>query len=493
MVAGPDLNGDGQAEVFVACAAENREEWETNMTWNASGYARDCYVHVAALSGSDGAILWHTTLPESFSAQGDLGPLLWWQPGADGRRQLVVSIANYFDGSETKAWALDQLTGRLRHSVSGLESIGAADFDGDGLPDLYGYRPKSFNPRGAVDIGKLHVFKATGPESVRKFGDWQVAGDFANEGRRALIQHDRAVSSRDGRELWHSPTLPKPDAKGKILPYLVQPVPDLNSDGVPDLLVHRSLPNNNDDHYVPLTVVSGKDGRVLWEVKDLTIRVGNWTWNGKPWPTPLSSCQFVGCRDLDGDGKSELIFVDRHQDAQGNTFPIRLLVLDGTTGRVKWQAPLTGAKQPSLDDLFTVFNRPEFADVDGQGVLTVFAPCLTDAGSVEIAAFDGRDGHERWRVPLGNFGGANSAFLPTMTVGRLTPDGPLELVVCSETTSDQMREERVQVLNAADGKERWSWRDPKTTVVGSTEDGLTRPVIADLDGNGKSSVCLLLR
>jgi outer membrane protein assembly factor BamB/tRNA A-37 threonylcarbamoyl transferase component Bud32 len=483
LLVGPDLNGDGQPEVFVAITAVDHAAWEANKTWVTSGFPKYYYPHAAALSGADGGLLWYTRLPESFSDSADLGGLFWWQPGPGGRPQLVVSIANFFDGTELKAWVLDAASGKVGQSVAGLESVAAADFDGDGLPDLYGYRPASFNPRNNPGAGKLHAFRAAGPEPLRVLGEWTVAGDFAREGRASLYRDGCAVSARDGRELWRNPALPGPNAKGYTPRYETQAVPDLNGDGVPDLLVWQRDSTTDGT----LRAVSGADGRTLWETHDLSVMYSSG--NGVGWSGLLCCCRFVDCRDLDGDGVPELLFLDQPPHRPENSSGHRLVALDGRSGRVKWQVPLT---QPgaSTDDI--LFLRPVIAHLDGEGSLTVFAARRIEGGGTEVVALDGRDGAERWRVPL--FGTPRqSNRLPALAVGRTEADGPLAVAVCSSGEENPGAEvRRVRLLNAADGTERWSWWADSTDFP-ATASGLAMPVFAELEGSGRWSVCLAVR
>jgi serine/threonine protein kinase len=161
LLVGPDLDGDGQPELLGAGSVVDPEAWEANKNSIRSGAADSYYPVVAALSGADGRLLWRTRVPESVPGSNDLDRIHWGPPGADGRPQLVFSFVNRFNGAESRAWVFDAATGTQRHAVRGLEAVGTADFDGDGLPDLYGFRPSIAKPMTRIpsDPGKLHVFR----------------------------------------------------------------------------------------------------------------------------------------------------------------------------------------------------------------------------------------------------------------------------------------------------------------------------------------------
>jgi outer membrane protein assembly factor BamB/tRNA A-37 threonylcarbamoyl transferase component Bud32 len=477
LVVGPDLNGDGQPDVCVAVTAVDRGSGESNSGRDSSGVPQNVYANVAALSGADGSILWRTHLDECFSKSVALGQLCWWQPGADGRRQLVVSLTDPSDGSESRAWVLDAATGKVRHVARGLEAMGTADLDGDGLSDLYGYRPHdpaARDPSAPPGPGKLYAFGAGGPETVRVLGEWTVAADFANDGRRALFRDGLAISSRDGRELWRNPKLPKPDIQGRVLPHVAQAVADLDGDGVPDLLVWQKG-RDDDSRTAFLRAVSGRDGRTLWECRDLGIEFLTGRTRGTE--GLLGAGKLVGCRDLDGDGKPELIFLDKAKS-------FRLVVVGGADGRIRWQMPLS----PSRDSPGISFPQPAFADVDGTGVMTVFMPRLIDEQNLEVVALDGRNGRTRWRKEYR----LSPSVPPLLATGRFTRGGPVEVVVCFvDIRRDRKDDVRtVRILNAADGTERWSWRERETVFPGGD---LAGPVLADLKGDGRHCVCLPLR
>ena len=138
--AGPDLDGDGAREVFVASLDAGRHE-DSFLVGQEKPVLR---VFVDALSGRDGHPLWPWRQAIE-RAPGDSTPmsldrLRWWSPGPDGRPRLVVPIGvdrRFGTAAGTVVHVLEAATGRLLQSISGLEGPRVDDLDGDGLADLW--------------------------------------------------------------------------------------------------------------------------------------------------------------------------------------------------------------------------------------------------------------------------------------------------------------------------------------------------------------------
>jgi outer membrane protein assembly factor BamB len=479
LLTGPDLNGDGQPEIFVATSAVDYGLWEANKRWAESGFPKYYYPNVVALSGADGALLWHARLGDGFSEGADLDPLFWWQPGADGRPLLVVPLANFFDGSELQAWALDVATGRVRHTLAGLEAVAAHDFDGDGLLDLHGYRPKEFNPRGTPGPGKLHVFRGSAPEAFRKLGDWTVAADFDGDGRRDLLRADAAASSRGGGELWRSDALPKPNDRGRLPPHVARGVPDLDGDGVPDLVVWQPQ-GPGTASTAPLRAVSGKDGRLLWSFADL--KIGLHTGNGPGWSGTLLDCRLLACRDLEGDGRADLLFVHQPPRPSDSSNDLELLALSGRDGSVRWRQRLGGPSRPEHSLLLPA------AIADGRNGTPVIYTVSLDG---DVLALDGRDGRIVWQARLTG-ASVEPEELPKIAVGLLSPEGPHAVVVCWHAAPLPGRQTtfHVSAFAADAGKPLWTWSDTDREFIAQRH-SLGTPVLAAVDRGRARRVCFL--
>ena len=74
------------------------------------------------------------------------------------------------------SYVLEASTGRQTQAIPGLTWLRTADFDGDGLADLWG-----------THAGKVLAFRGAAPEVWRRFGDWQSAPDFDGDGTDDLL------------------------------------------------------------------------------------------------------------------------------------------------------------------------------------------------------------------------------------------------------------------------------------------------------------------
>src|SRR5262249_30072844 len=149
----------------------------------------------------------------------------------------------------------------------GVSRVDAADFNGDGIPDLYSLRLDTEHS------GKLYGLRG-GPPETRQLGTWQPA-----------------VTGR-------------PHQDGQT-PHVVPPLPhrNLDGDGIPDAIVFHPLHWTGTDQPPALYTCSGKDGHRLWQVDALPGTTG---------PNTLASkCYWLECRDLDGSGRPEVLITYR--------------------------------------------------------------------------------------------------------------------------------------------------------------------------------------
>lgn len=152
--------------------------------------------------------------------------------------------------------------------------------------------------------------------------------------------------------------------------------------------------------------------------------------------------------DLDGDGTDEII--TGHNDGL-------IVALDGADGRVIWEYDLgTG---------LATWRMPVAADLDGDGTVEVLAgnmdgwmTCLNHNGTL------------RWRSRIEDY------RLSTPAVGDINNDGRLEVVYGTST--------RHVIALDADGRLLWDRFHPPLHM------GRTKPLIADLDGDGAAEIAL---
>ena len=532
LVKGPDLDGDGNAELFLASLALNATSYVADRHGTISTYN----LFVEALSGTQGRQLWlwrggFTTAGE----QGFLGPLQWWGPGPDGWPQLLVEYGRYGGPHRLQAIALG--SGEAAHSVNEIRGPRTADLNGDGLADLWGTVKKNFE-----------VIWGAPPVAWRLLGRCKPAADFDRDGTDDVLYVDpkspmlRALSGRDGRPLWRTNL----DSLGDVpwspvstLNSVLQlsaartfPLPhgDLDGDGTPDVLVSRDLSSWSlglAQAGLPVAALSGSTGKTLWSA-------------GAP-PSTEKEQSFhivwgLDARDL-GDGKGPAVTALVYTSpavpaiAPGYWWKLQLVRLSAHDGSVSWVLPLTasvpfpfaynpsrpyyglhGTEQPPDDSVLVPINtgRPgspswasdilgsdqtfphEVGDLDGDGVpeMVVAVPVQggVDTIAYELCAVSLRDGRVQWRRRLRQRFGerGKGRYAPSFAVVNLDGDHNAEVVVIEKP--DQASGIGVMVLDGKDGTTRWTW-------AGGTDQDRTRPEAVPLhlvasDSPGGRCVCL---
>jgi serine/threonine protein kinase/outer membrane protein assembly factor BamB len=472
LIVGPDLDGDGHRDIFTAALVRGD-------TFGQAPNTR--FLQVAAVSGADGRVFWQDVRPVSEDAFWDnahLAPLRWCQPGADGRPQLLAAFSGYrFDRKRpqlnlsakdlvVRAWLYSAGTGQLAHTLPGFVHVETADLDGDGIPDFLG-----LHPRDPDQPTTLHAFRGSPPESWRRLGTWYPA--FAGSS-----EEDPHTTCRISAPL---------------------PEGDLDGDGSADLLVFLKGSRDNPVES-PLRAYSGKDGRSLWRAAGIQGALPEGSQNY------ISECFHLECRGLERNGRPRVVLVygvgqfdlvtSRHGSGGGDPNECWLAVLSGPNGKLLWKEKLGGfgsetgyIKCPRSVGL----TPPAFADLNGDGVIDVVVLAQTapatatgDAAASgsfrpdtrhELRALDGRDGKLLWRKPL-----AEGGFLAFV----VSPVGDAEAVEVIVASSHGL-----MVLNGRDGQQQWMAEAPVWS--GPTDvRGYTPQILADLDGTGRRSVCLLV-
>jgi outer membrane protein assembly factor BamB len=481
LIVGPDLDGDGHRDIFTASLLRGSTFGQVQST---------LLLQVAAVSGSDGRVLWQDVRPvsEDVFLEAHLAPLRWCQPGADGRPQLLVAFSGpRFDrkrrqlelGSKdlvARAWLYSAGTGQMAHTLPGFANVETADLDGDGVPDLLCLRPRDPN-----QLTSLHAFRGRPPESWRRLGTWYPA--FAGSS-----EEDPRTACRVSAPL---------------------PEGDLDGDGSADLLVFLKGSLNNPVES-PLRAYSGKDGRRLWKAAGIqgTLPEHNLNYNY------VSECFRLECRDLERNGRPRVVVVygvgrfdvwtSRHKSGGSDPNECWLAVLSGANGKLLWKEKIggfgsaaryisSGCKCPTWVGL----TPPACADLNGDGVVDVVVlaqttPASTTPGAaasgdldpdLELRALDGRDGSLLWRQPLPKGWRPKDRFL-AFVVGPVGEGGAVEVVVASSGG--------LMALDGKDGHKKWTWSMPKSLEC--FDPGYVRGyiphVLADLDGTGGRSVCL---
>lgn len=468
-VAGPDLDGDGQRELWAATLVASSDDPE------------EFAVFVDALSGRDGrSIWWHRELigdPHMACDGLGIAPLSWWNTGHDGWPQLVVSYTPAIEKGVARTWVLSAGTGRVAATAFGPRDIRAADLNGDGIDDLY-----SFHPDGADQFdggGTLTAIKGRPAEEWKRIGGpWAAARDFDSDGVPDLLRAEgelTAISGRDGRVLWHSNV----HAQSFKCPPL--PAGDLDGDGVPDVLCVDASGSGvyvNGGGIWPLQALSGKTGRRIWTSE---LRV-----------TVFAAPDYLGCHDLDGDGLPEVIMVGGLDQTavQSDVWNWWLVVLSGDSGRVAWKQPLSTRRVGSLGSQIDAPVEPIFADLDRDRQPDLVVPAFADDLGNQLRAFRGRDGKPLWTTQLAAHASRPHGWVrPAIPV--VAGEGSTEVLVIdeAETTASRDAAHRLLALDGATGHTRWQW---SFGALGGNVPGpnLPAPVAADLDGRRRQCVVL---
>ncbi len=479
---GPDLDGDGKAEIFVATL------------WSA-----DFDLYVDALSGATGESLWvghHRLRRLEESARYRMGRPLWWEAGLDGWPQLVVPLVPD-DGSDgqSQVCLFSAGTGQLTRLGKQLTNFVALDVNSDGVDDLLAYNA---HDRTSLDRGgELICFRGTPREWWNGLGTpWEATVDLDNDGVRDLVHAGadgalRAVSGASGQALWETPLNARFQHEIQVAaavsrPYgarlsqalaeeflmaqtatlngnAKQPAPgDFDRDGVCDLVVY-SMHVGGDRPLSPLKAISGRDGRRLWSA-ELSMRF-------------VAAVLSIDFRDLDGDGVSEVIWVgagdlDYPTDRLFNAHQkqLHVAVLSGVDGKLLWHRPLspqyglTPQTSISPSELEQGHVAISYGDLNSDGVLDVLLPSLTTSpestGQVELLALDGRAGQVLWTKPLPQPRNANWALteIPPVVCVDLTGQGRLQVVLLSFEQGPETGKAvaRLQALEATSGMEVWA-------------------------------------
>jgi outer membrane protein assembly factor BamB len=473
----PDVTGDGKPDVAVA-----RCHWVT--VHPVAGEGDFIEFGVTVLSGADGKPVWTWDRHAQRKASGvgefpDLGQLVSWALGRDGKPQLVVPV--YADGARPADLLIfDSATGRLDREVKQFGEPIVSDLDGDGVPDLYAYRP---GPPGTKFQSKfeLAALRGTCPEVWRRLDGGlprpaiDIDGDgvpdlFSNSERAPGVSMIVARSGATGQLLWESSEF----KTGGVTEYAE--ADDLNGDGVRDLLVSfvRHGPTGN---LVRIAALCGKTGRELWQSANLTGTLA-----GKTHDVNWHFQFLTPVRFRTGEVPAAVALVWVWADGRFQYF---LVALSGADGRVLWQTSV--GPELKMDGVSARFGAPAVVDLDGDGVRDV----VFWAGPRHLVAVSGATGKVLWtrEVEKGPYESARwervvhywdteRLDFPPPTVADLDGKGSIGVAFIHRPKDG----DRLVVLNGKDGTERWTWEGPPARKVSAFNpaDAMTEPQFVHL-------------
>ena len=431
----PDVDGDGRGDVLIGAFNELVGGINPGRAY--------------LFSGATGALLRSLTSPNG-RLGGEFGHAVAGLADVNGDNRGDVLVGAEFEtasgqGAAGRAYVFSGATGALLHTVTrptaqnnarfGSAVSGVPDADGDGRPDLL---VGAYWDSGALfRMGAAYLFSgATGaflrtlvsptPEASGYFGH-AVAGvaDVNGDGRGDLLAgaygedggasgagRAYVFSGADGA-LLRTLLSPTPEAFGEF-GEAVATVPDVDGDGVQDLLIGAAVENGGAPDAGKAHLFSGATGAVLGSLQSPTPRTGEGNLGD-------FGDAVAGVPDVNGDGRGDLL-VGAPLEVLGPPRTGRAYLVSGL-------AVATDAEPPSHPALSALVVAPNPAR--GAAALSFV---LDRPGAVRLVLYDVL-GREAAALADGVWPAGPAAvpldagrLAPGVYVARLTSDGDARAV-----------------------------------------------------------------
>ena len=378
---GPDADGDQLDDVYAICPMRRNP----NSYWG-----RDpSRIFIDVLSGVSGQKIRAVEAPcPNVSGKSiDLQKPFFWGVASDGSPQLVLSsyrTRSSFSGT----LFVSTNTGAVNHFADGLSLRLQMPSESPGDKTLFLTAPRGGDSwRGRSELVAIKPQPATCFNLIG--GHFKLAADFDGDGLPDLINGTdeavhkiRAIASCDAQVLWEH------DFNSNQVGLAESLDVDLNGDGVKDVLVWQVTSENNQTELICL---SGETGRQLWST-DLD-------WVGSFGSRHFTS-RFVAAK---GAYEIYITHHYKSHSRGNLQNDLQLLRLDGTIGTKLSEVALIESAAVANSFRFHDFKPHQwpvlFTDFDADGNAEIVSVAVNAKDKSFLTSWHA-NGKVRWRVPL---------------------------------------------------------------------------------------------
>ena len=434
-----DIDGDGVRDLITATL------------FRAFGLDTCGDLHFDAFSAADGNHLWHYELDAFESRVFDHVITGISSESSKSGEWIEVQLEqppDYRNMERSRTLALDPRSGEVISDLVGLTPITpAADAD---VPRLFledfDARSQSVHNRllvtTQVNRGSWTMLGGSGMVAIERggnFDDWVLSKTIKGSSSSVLT-----CMNQNGETIWTkacsirgTPTMIHQLKVWPDRPTLFMATPTPNTDGLPCL-------------------IDASTGKEIWRIR-----------NAKRVPArPIQ----VDSRDLDADGKPEIIYVAVQFNDDKNlqsrpTDSATIYCIGGATGKVLWErevlSGIPSLQMPEIQDASSwspdqgaALSALVTADFNQDGTQDVVIADTKDAGRV-LSAIDGKSGGLLWQHPLvGNVDRYRNGDVPRPVVLQIANGTPM--IGLTDLAEDQsgVKKSGVRItLKLIDGKD----------------------------------------